>query len=105
MSVKISQGLWVFFGLSRGNTQNFSWCFSLCFFNRNIIQETLSINMGGEVKKLEPEKCHYWKKKKEVWHELEKGKVTSFIKKIHGYKPHLMDSFYKAWDSDKNNLW
>lgn len=59
MSVRTSHGLWVFFGLSRGNMQIISWCFSLIFFSHNILQEIISVKMGGEAKKLEPEKCHY----------------------------------------------
>lgn len=31
--------------------------------------------------------------------------MTSFIEKLHGYKPHVIDSFYKAWDGDKVNLY
>ena len=61
--------------------------------------------MGGEVKKLEPEKCNYQKKKKEVWPHLKKGKVTNYIEKLHGYKPHVIENFYKAWDSDKAILY
>lgn len=105
MSISTSHRLWVFFGPSRSNMQIFSCHFSLHFLSHKFLQNNIFVNMGGEVKKLEPEKCHYWKKKKEVWHHLEKKKVASFIEKLHGHKPHVADSFYKSWDGDKVTLY
>lgn len=43
-------------------------------------------------------------KKEDVWRQLEKGKVTTFIEKLHGHKQHVTERFYKEWEGNKVNL-
>ena len=33
-----------------------------------------------------------------------KGKVTNYIEKLHGYKPHIIENFFKNWIEERVTL-
>ena len=39
-----------------------------------------------------------------MWEILQKGKVTTYIERLHGYKPHITKSFFKNWFEDRVTL-
>ena len=60
--------------------------------------------MGGEPRKQEPKKCDNWKACQDVWRILQKGKVVSYLERLHGFKPHVTTAFFKNWVDDRVTL-
>ena len=63
-----------------------------------------SLNMGGEPRKQEPKDCKAWKDCKEVWKILQKGKVTNYLERLKGCKPHITKAFFNNWSDDRVTL-
>ena len=53
------------------------------------------LDMVGEPRKQELKNCKVWKAKAHVWQILEKGNVTPYLKRFHGFKPHITKVFVK----------
>ena len=51
--------------------------------------------MGGEPRKQESSNYRVWKTKASMWDILQKEKVMTYIERLHGYKPHIMEAFFK----------
>ena len=39
-----------------------------------------------------------------VWDILQKGNMTVYIEKLHGFKPHIIDYFFKNWSRERVSL-
>ena len=60
--------------------------------------------MGGEPRKQEPSNCREWKENSFAWEILQKRKVMTYIERLHGYKPHITEIFFKIWFEERITL-
>ena len=59
-------------------------------------------DMTGERCRKEPVgEVQKWKNKGKVWKELEKGGVTNFLEKLHGFDPEITNNMVKSWNNGK----
>lgn len=78
--------------------------FALCIWLFWIVSALSSLQMGGEPRKQEPKNCDDWKARKDVWKILQKGNVTTYLERLHGFKPHITMTFFKNWSDDRVTL-
>lgn len=92
---------------------NFNTCHSndLCFnhflgitkassfgFLDNYEQANKVTNMGGENPRVELTDCEVIRNNSKLWERLEKGVITIFIDKIHGWDSNITKCFAKGWE-------
>ena len=78
--------------------------FAICDWLFIFLGLLCTLQMGGEPRKQEPKKCDDWKARKDVWKILQKGKVVTYLERLHGLKPHVTTAFFKNWVDDRVTL-
>ena len=91
-----------FHGLNQRNTILFSNANNLHSSGLMRIVVAEQDDMTGERSRKEPVgEAQKWKNKGKVWKELEKGGVTNFLEKLHGFDPAVTNNMVNSWNNGK----
>lgn len=90
---KGQHALWVLSYGGANFTKAFIWVYS-----------TVSTEMGGDRKHIEPNSYETHMKYSKAWKKVKSGGLLPFLKKLHGSSQEAMDLFVKNWNKDNLTL-